>query len=196
MHCTFTGQKINVAPFLLAHIHSICDRGGKPFYFRGLVTSLAMALNYGAALADMPYMAPALLTLDQCKAAHLIYEWEDGRFHPVVRNVVYQNITLPCRDRIDPQNRANWLFDPATPEGRVPIHEDQPNAPTDEMQEEMDSAAPVHDIPGASSAPPPITLEEVLRAIHLQNQMSVALERRQQEQYDYLCAQNTQILTG
>ena len=51
LHCAFTGQKINAAPFLLAHIHSICARGGKPFYFRGLVTSITIGLNYGAALA-------------------------------------------------------------------------------------------------------------------------------------------------
>ena len=190
MHCVLTGQKINAAPFLLAHIHSICARGGKPFYFGGLVTSLSIALNYGAALADMPSMAPALLTLDHCKAVHLIYEREDGRFHLVIRNTVYHNITLPCRDRIDPQNRANWLFDPAAPEGRAHTHEDQPNAPADEMQEELDSAPPVHDIPGSSSAPPPINLEDILCALHMQNQMNVALERRQAEQFESLCAQN------
>ena len=44
--------------------------------------------------------------------------------------------------------------------------------------------------------PPPINLEDVLRAIPMENQMSAALERRQHEQYEYLCAQNTQILTG
>ena len=64
------------------------------------------------------------------------------------------------------------------------------------MQEELDNASPIHNTPGPSSAPPPFTLEDVLRAIHQQNQMSAALERRQQEQYEYLCAQNTQILTG
>ena len=98
MHCAFTGQKINAAPFLLAHIHSICTRGGKPFYFRGIVTSLALALNHGAALTDMPSMAPTLLTLDHCKVAHLIYEREDGKFHHVIRNIVYNNIIFPCRD--------------------------------------------------------------------------------------------------
>ena len=196
MHCAFTGQKINAAPFLLAHIHSICTRGGKPFYFGGIVTSLALALNHGAALTDMPSMAPTLLTLDHCKSAHLIHEREDGKFHPVIRNIIYNNIILPCRDRIDPQNRANWLFDPAAPEGHVPIHEDQPDAPADEIQEELDRAAPVHDIPETSSAPPPITLEEILRAIHQQNQMGAALARKQQEQYDSLCAQNAQILSG
>ena len=114
-------------------------------------------------------MAPALLTLDHCKAAHLIYEREDGRFHPVIRNTVYQNIILPCRDRIDPRNRANWLFDPAAPAGRAPTHEYQPAAPVDEMQEELDSAPPVHAIPGSSSAPPRINLEDILRVIHMQN---------------------------
>ena len=64
------------------------------------------------------------------------------------------------------------------------------------MQEELDNAPPVHDIPGSSSAPSPITLEEILRAIHMQNQMSATLERRQHEQFESLCAQNAQILTG
>ena len=98
MHCAFTGQKINAAPFLLAHIHSICARGGQPFYFEGLVTSLAIGLNYGAALATLPSMAPTLLTLDHCKAAHLIYEQEDGRFHPVIRNTEIGRAS--CRERV------------------------------------------------------------------------------------------------
>ena len=188
MHCAFTGQKINAAPFLLAHIHSICTRGGKPFYFGGIVTSLALALNHGATLANLPSRAPALLTLDHCKSAHLIHERDDGKFHPVIRNIIYPNILLPCRDRIDPQNRANWLFDLAAPEGYVPVHDEPSVAPTDEMQEELDRAAPIPDIPESSSAPPPLTLEYILRAIHQQNQMNVAVERRHHERYDSLFA--------
>ena len=64
------------------------------------------------------------------------------------------------------------------------------------MQEELDRAAPVHDILESSSAPPPLTLEDILRAIHQQNQMGAALERKHQEQYDSLCAHNAQILSG
>ena len=160
-----------------------------------LVTSIAIGLNYGAALATLPSMAPALLTLDHCKAAHLIYEREDKRFHPVIRNIVYQNI-ISNRDRIDPSNRANWLFDPEIPAEPAPAHEDQPAAAADDIQEELDSAPPVHNIPGSSSAPPPINLEDILRALHMQNQMNTALERRQAEQFESLCAQNAQILTG
>ena len=194
MHCAFSGQKINAAPFLLAHIHSICTRGGKPFYFGGLVTSLALALNHGDTLVHLPSRPPVLLTLDHCKSAHLIHERDDGRFHPVIQNRVYTNIVLPCRDRIDPRNRANWLFNP---EGPAAAQEEPHVGPADEMQEELDRVAPAPDIPeSSSSAPPPFIMEDVLRALHQQNQMVVALERKNQERFDALHQQNVQILSG
>ena len=196
MHCAFSGQKINAAPFLLAHIHSICTRGGKAFYFGGLVTSLALALDHGDTLTHLPSRPPVLLTLDHCKSAHLIHERDDGKFHPVIQNRVYTNIVLPCRDRIDPQNRANWLFIIDAPEGPAAAQEEPHVGPADEMQEELDRAIPVPDIPESSSAPPPPSLDEILRAIHHQNLISARAERVHQERFDALVAQNAQILSG
>jgi hypothetical protein len=54
----------------------------------------------------------------------------------------------------------------------------------------------VPDIPESSSAPPPPSYDEILRAIHHQNLMNVQTERVHKERFDALLAQNAQILSG
>ena len=64
------------------------------------------------------------------------------------------------------------------------------------MQEELDRVVPVPDIPESSSAPPPPSFDELLRAIHHQNLMNAKTERLHQERFDVILAQNAQILSG
>ena len=55
LHCIFTPSwKINASAFLLEHIQSVCARGTTHLCIRGLVTSIALSLNLGDKLANLP----------------------------------------------------------------------------------------------------------------------------------------------
>ncbi|KAI5436627.1 hypothetical protein KIW84_022948 [Lathyrus oleraceus] len=88
LHCVFTPVAFNATPFLLANIQAACVRGNTVFYFGGNITSIALGLNLGDRLANLPALSAEFLNIDYCRSSHLIKVRDDERYHLVVRNKI------------------------------------------------------------------------------------------------------------
>ena len=99
LHCIFTPTRINATPFLLAHIHSISERGTNTFCIGGIFTSITLALGLGNKLTDLPSIPSMYLDLDNCRSTHLIKVREDDKYYLMVQNKVVKSVVLPCRNR-------------------------------------------------------------------------------------------------
>lgn len=139
LHCVFTPVAFNATPFLLAKIQATCMRGNTEFCFGGIITSIALGLNLGDRLANLPALPTEFLNIDYCHSSHLIKIRDDGRYHPGVRNKIVHYIIMPNRNRIDPYNMANWIFNLNAPE---PNKEDPNDNGADEVEEELDRQVP------------------------------------------------------
>ena len=131
LHCVFTPIAFNVTSFLLDNIQAAYMRGSQAFCFGGIITSIALGLNLGDRLANLP---AEFLDIDYCRASHLIKARDDGKYHHVVRNKIVRSIIMPNRIRIDPKNMANWIFDLDAPEA----YEGNPGNGADEVEKELD----------------------------------------------------------
>lgn len=109
-------------------------RGSHALCFGGIITSIALGLNLGDRLADLPAWPAESLNIDYCRSSHLIKARDDRKYHPVVRNKIVRSIIMPNRNHTDPQNMANWIFDMNAPEP----NEGDPNNGADEVEEELD----------------------------------------------------------
>ncbi|XP_050920170.1 uncharacterized protein LOC127137792 [Lathyrus oleraceus] len=138
LHCVFTPVTFNATPFLLANIQVACMRGSTTFCFGGIITSIALGLNLGDRLANLPALPAEFLNIDYCRSSHLIKARDDRKYHPVVRNKIVRSIIMPNRNHTDPQNMANWIFDQNAPE----TNEGDPNNGVDEVEEELDREMP------------------------------------------------------
>jgi hypothetical protein len=88
LHCVFTLVAFNATLFLLANIQAACMRGNTTFYFGGIITSIALGLNLGDRLADLPALPAKFLNIDYFRSSHLIKARDDEKYHPVVRNKI------------------------------------------------------------------------------------------------------------
>jgi hypothetical protein len=138
LHCVFTPIAFNVTPFLLANIQAACMRGSQAFYFRGIITSIALDLNLGDRLANLPALPAEFLDIDYFRAPRLIKARDDRKYHPVVRNKIVRSIIMPNRNRTNPQNMENWIFDLDALEA----DERDPTNGVGEVEEELDRGMP------------------------------------------------------
>lgn len=113
-------------------------RGSQAFCCRGIITSIALGLNLGDRLANLPALQEEFLDIDYYRASHLIKSSDNGKYHPVVRNKVVRSITMPNRNRTDPRDMANWIFDLDAPDA----NEGNPGNESDEVEEELDRGMP------------------------------------------------------
>ena len=135
--CALNGQAVNVAPFMLSHIHTCVNAAGtNPFVFGGIITSLAYALGLSAELLSLlQYMMPAtLLDVIYCRDSHIISPRHDGRFTLVINRRPIPDFVLPCPNRIDVRVRANWRYALDAPAAQQP---DNPAANFAAMQAHM-----------------------------------------------------------
>lgn len=102
LHCVFTPIAFNATPFLLANIQAACMRGSQAFCFGGIITSIALGLNLGDRLANLPALPVEFLDIDYCRASHLIKARDDGKYHFVVRKKIVRSIIMPNRNRTNP----------------------------------------------------------------------------------------------
>lgn len=128
----------NATLFLLANIQVACRKGNTVFCFGGIITSIALGLNLGDRLANLPALLAEFLNIDYCRSSRLIKARDDGKYHHVVQNKIVRSIIMPNRNRTDPQNMANLIFDLNAPEP----NEIDPNNGADEVKEELDREMP------------------------------------------------------
>jgi hypothetical protein len=64
LHCVFAQIAFNVTPFLLANIQATCMRGSQAFCCGGIITSIALGLNLGDRLANLPALEEEFLYID------------------------------------------------------------------------------------------------------------------------------------
>lgn len=82
-------------------------RASQAFCCGGIITSIALGLNLGDRLANLPALEAELLDIDYCRASHLIKAKDDGKYHPVVINKVVRSIIMPNMNRTDPREMEN-----------------------------------------------------------------------------------------
>lgn len=96
INCALSGTKVNLTPFLLAHFQSTSVRNGGPIWVRGLITSIALALNIGTELAMLEPLETPFSDLDYCRSMRLIKIKPDGKYFLMISNREVMGVTLPC----------------------------------------------------------------------------------------------------
>ncbi|MCI08018.1 hypothetical protein A2U01_0029089, partial [Trifolium medium] len=112
MQAVFAPTRINSVPFMLSHMQAICTAKKGAISFGGLITSIARALELDNELANLEPLEPRFLNLLTVKNMHFVKaRKQEGGFLLMVQKNAIEGVVLPCPDRTDVQNRANWLYD-------------------------------------------------------------------------------------
>ncbi|KAI5436546.1 hypothetical protein KIW84_022878 [Lathyrus oleraceus] len=170
---------------------SVPTRG--PICVRGMIISLALALNLGTKLSTLEPLETPFADLDYCLCMCLIKNKPDDKYFLMISNREVRGVTLPCATRIDVGMSADWTFDLNAPE---PDHMEQ-DAPHTGTHAHITSAFP-DSFTGTSSGYQPreeydytstrITLDDLLlRNIHWQwEEIRVSIDQIRQTQLDFV----------
>ena len=84
IYCALSKTKVIPTPFLLAHLRYASFRVGGPICVRGMITSIALALNLNVKLATLESLETPLADLDYCHNMRLIKKKLDDKYFLMV----------------------------------------------------------------------------------------------------------------
>ncbi|XP_058768168.1 uncharacterized protein LOC131641893 [Vicia villosa] len=196
-HCAFARNcRINASSFLMAHIQSLVARDGTnvPFCIGGIVTSIALHLNLGDKLQNLPSLPAVFMDIDNCRAGHLIKVREEGGYNLMVRNRKVPSVILPNPAITRLTDRNNWLYDLDAPAPGANVQDIEGGAHIDEPDEmeqgppEEDQQPPARQVASTStrrrrrSDRAPATNDDILAAIMQRNELDAQRDERNQTQ--------------
>lgn len=82
-----------------------------PISFGGLITSIARALGLDVELASLEPLPSCFLDIHACRYMRLIRAKLDGIYLLMFHNIVINGVVLPCPNRTNVRNNANWIYD-------------------------------------------------------------------------------------
>lgn len=115
IHCAFANIRLNVCPFIFAHMQDVCIGKRGPICIGGLITSIARVLVLEAKLATMNPLPTPSLDILAWRSMRLIKARLDEKYSLMANNQEVKSIILPCPTCTNVQNRANWLYDLSSP---------------------------------------------------------------------------------
>lgn len=141
-HYVLTGRRVNLTPFMLAHMNNVVVREAGPIYIVGMITSIALKLGFTDMLAPLVPFPTHFLDKDVCHALRMITYRTDGRYALTLKKNIVESIVLPCPNLMDVRLEKNWFFDICAPEPGVNInaqvHEGgETNAEFDDTEREV-----------------------------------------------------------
>lgn len=169
---------------MMAHIQNLVTRDGTtPFCIGGIVTAIAVHLNWGERIQLLPPLPAVFMDIDNCRAGRLIKVREAGGYYLMVKNARVRSVIMPNHNRTYLGNPDNWLYNLNGPEPGENVQGNQGqanNASADEIEEELEQQEPQQ-----QQANNPATIDAIYAAIMQQNQLSTqrhqSIETRQIE---------------
>ena len=147
LHCTFSQNiRLNPVTLMMAHIQNLVAREGTtPFCIGGIVTAIAVHLNWGERIQLLPPLPAVFMDIDNCRAGRLIKVREAGGYYLMVKNARVHSVIMPNHNRTYLGNPDNWLYNLNAPEPGENVQGNQGqanNAAADEIEEELERHEP------------------------------------------------------
>ena len=96
----------------MAHIQNLVTRDGTvPFCIGGIVTMIAVHLNLGGRILNLPSFPAVFLDINNCRAGRLIKVREAGGYYLMVRNNEVRSVIFPNPNTTNLSIAKNWLYD-------------------------------------------------------------------------------------
>lgn len=99
LHSIFAPTRVNMAPFMIAHMNVVRTARKGPISFGDLITSIARVMGLHTELATLGPLPSNSLGLHACRYMRLIKAMSDGRYLLMVHNISIDGVILPCSNR-------------------------------------------------------------------------------------------------
>ncbi|WJX33810.1 DNA (cytosine-5)-methyltransferase [Trifolium repens] len=103
-------------------MHSLVTAKREAIVFGGLITTIAKALGLGPRLVNLAHIPPCLIVEDKVRSMNLVRARRDDKYDLMIKNHVFNGITLPNPRRTDVRNEHNFCYTNDLVTVRAPTH--------------------------------------------------------------------------
>lgn len=137
---------------MFAHMQAVHTTKKGLISFGGVITSIVHAIGLERELATLDPLFIHSLDIDACLHMRLIKNRWGRRYSLMIGNMKVPSVVLPCPNRTDVQNRANWIYNPNAGIEARPVPMDiaenvNVDGATDDEYDHRERGSPVHEPP-------------------------------------------------